>query len=281
MTARASGPAAPVIPAAGFPGKKPGFAYRRSGIWAIRVVVFVALIAAWEWYAQGVSRALFAPPSEVAQAFYDLAIAEPRIWGALGESLLALAVGLALCIVVGVPVGLAMGRSKTLEFVLDPYVTFLYVLPNVAFIPLLVVWVGYAFELRIALVFLSGVFPMIINTIAGVKHVDPELIDGGRSFNASEAQIIRTIIFPGSLPFVFAGLRIAFSSAWVGVIVAEMTALLAGIGGMIAKAADRFRTAEVFVPILFIMAVGVSVQWFTSWLQRRMTPWEEPVEGVR
>lgn len=261
-------------PGGRLPAARP-FLYRAQGIWTVRVATFVALIVLWELAARDVSRALFAPPSEVAQSFVTIALERRSIWGPLAESLTTLFIGLALCIAVGVPVGLAMGRSRTLEFVLDPYVTFLYVLPNVAFIPVLVVWLGLGFELRIALVFLSGVFPMIINTMIGVKHVDSELIDGGRSFTASQWQIMRTIIIPASLPFMFAGLRIAFSAAWVGVIVAEMTALITGVGGMILRFSNFFQTANVFVPILFIMSVGVTIQWFTAWLQRRWTPWHQ------
>jgi NitT/TauT family transport system permease protein len=169
--------------------------------------------------------------------------------------------------------GFAMGRFRTFEIVVDPYVTFLYVLPSVAFIPVLVVMLGIDFQLRLTLIFLSGLFPLLINVIAGVKAVDPELVDGGRSFCASEWQIMRTIILPGTIPFIFAGLRIAFSAAWVGTIVAEMTALITGVGGMMLNAASRFRTADVFLAMLGIMVVAVTIQWFAGNLERWLSPW--------
>ena len=272
MTAPAQTSTAPVGPAPDERARR-SWLYRPEGIWAVRIVTFILLIGFWELSAQDVSRALFAPPSEVLQAFYQLVFVQGAIHGALIESLITLTLGLVLCVAAGIPLGLAMGRSRTLEWALDPYVTFLYVLPSVAFIPLLVVWLGFDLQMRVALVFLSGVFPMIINTMVGVKHVDPELVDGGRAFTATPWQIMRTIIVPATLPFMFAGLRIAFSAAWVGVIVAEMTALITGIGGLILHYANLFRTANVLVPILFIMAVGVFIQWFSAWLQRRMTPW--------
>ena len=249
------------------------FLHRQVGIWTVRAVAFAALMVVWELGAQNVSRALFAPPSEVAQSLVEIAIIDGSIWGPLANSLQTLFIGLGLCIVVGVPLGLAMGRSRLVEFVFDPYVTFLYVLPNVAFIPVLVVWLGLGWEMRVGLVFLAAVFPMTINTMIGAKHVDSELIDGGRSFNASDWQIMRTIVIPASLPYIFAGLRISFSAAWVGVIVAEMTALITGVGGMILVFSNYFQTANVLVPILFIMGVGVLIQWSTAQLQRRMTPW--------
>jgi NitT/TauT family transport system permease protein len=166
-----------------------------------------------------------------------------------------------------------MGRFKAIESVLDPYVLFLYVLPSVAFVPVFVVMVGIDIKLRLALIIMSAVFPLIINTIAGVKHVDKELIDGGRSFTASEWQIMRTILIPGSLPFIFAGVRIGFSAAWVGAIVAEMTALITGVGGFLLSASSRYRTADVFVAIFGIMAVAVTIQWFTARLEIWLTPW--------
>lgn len=268
MTTDAAAPPQPAQPA-----RRTPFLYTRHGVWTIRIVALITILALWELSAQNVSRALWAPPTEVFQSFIDIVIVERTLWGPLLESLTTLFIGLALCMAVGVPLGLAMGRSRTLSYVLDPYVTFLYVLPNVAFIPVLVVWLGLGIEMRIALVFLSGVFPMVINTMIGARHVDGEFIDGGRSFTATSWQIMRTIVIPASTPYVFAGLRIAFSAAWVGVIVAEMTALITGVGGMILRYSNFFQTANVFVPILVIMGIGVTIQWFTAWLQRRATPW--------
>jgi NitT/TauT family transport system permease protein len=238
-----------------------------------RAMTLGVILAVWEWYASGVSIALLAPPSKVAASFYRLVIVEQDLIVALAGSVWTMFVGLGLAIVVGITLGMLMGRSRTLEAVLDPYVLFLYVLPSVAFVPVLVVMLGIDVQLRLALVFLSAVFPLLINTIAGVKHVDAELVDSGRGFCASEAQIIRTIILPASLPFIFAGIRIGFSAAWVGVIVAEMTALITGVGGLLLESASRFRTADVFVAIFGIMVVAVTIQWFTSRLEGWLTPW--------
>lgn len=253
--------------------RKPGFLYTRSGMLIVRVATLALILGAWESYAQGVSRALLAPPSRIATSFYHLVVENQELLVAMGESVTTMFIGLALSILVGIPLGMIMGRFRTVEAVLDPYVMFLYVLPSVAFVPVLVVMLGLDIKLRLALIFMSAVFPLIINTIAGVKHVDSELIDGGRSFTASEGQIMRTILLPGSLPFIFAGLRIGFSAAWVGCIVAEMTALITGVGGLLLEAAARFRTADVFVAIFGIMIVAVTIQWFTARLEVWLTPW--------
>ncbi|HEX2222233.1 MAG TPA: ABC transporter permease [Candidatus Limnocylindria bacterium] len=251
-----------------------GFLYSPIGVWSVRAVTFVVLIGAWELYASGVSRALFAPPSAILESIMELAAVGGPLWGALAVSLGALLVGFGLAIVVGVAIGLLMGRFRPLEYVLDPYVSFLYALPSIALIPLLVIWFGIDAQLRLALVFLAGVFPVIINTMAGVKNVDPELLDVGRVAQASERQMMWTIVLPASLPFIFAGVRVALSQALVGVIVAEMTAIITGLGGMIIRFANFFQTAHLFVPILAIMVVSVALTELMKRLERRLTPWD-------
>jgi ABC-type nitrate/sulfonate/bicarbonate transport system permease component len=254
-------------------GKKPGFLYTRLGMLVVRVATAVLIFGGWEWYGQGVSKALLVPPSRIVTEAYDMLFIDGRLVGALQISVGTMLIGLFLSIIIGIPLGMIMGRFKTIESVLDPYVLFLYVLPSVAFVPVFVVMVGIDIKLRLALIIMSAVFPLIINTIAGVKHVDSELIDGGKAFKANEWQIMRTILIPGSLPFIFAGLRIGFSAAWVGAIVAEMTALITGVGGLLLDSSSKYRTAEVFVSIFAIMAVAVTIQWFTARLEIWLTPW--------
>jgi ABC-type nitrate/sulfonate/bicarbonate transport system permease component len=246
---------------------------RRPVVWAIRIATFVIVIGVWQLLTKDVNRALFAPPTDVAGAIVRQLTQEPSIWGPLFASFVAFAIGMSLGVLVGIPVGLLLGRYRTLEFVLDPYVTFLYVIPSVAFVPLFILWFGFSFEFQVALVFESTLFPMVINAAAGAKNVEQDLIDGGRSFCASESQIMRTIVVPASLPFVFAGLRIAFSAAWVGVVIAQMTGAITGLGGLILDYAATYRTADMLVPILVIMLVGVIIHALTGWLLMRVTPW--------
>lgn len=255
------------------PQRKPGFLYTRSGILIVRILTAVLIFGLWEWYAQGVSRALLVAPSRVIGEAYEMIFLTGVLQDALQVSVSTMFIGLFLSILIGIPLGLVMGRFKAIESVLDPYVLFLYVLPSVAFVPVFVVMVGIDIKLRLALIIMSAVFPLIINTIAGVKHVDSELIDGGKAFTANEWQIMKTILIPGSLPFIFAGLRIGFSAAWVGAIVAEMTALITGVGGLLLDSSSKYRTAEVFVAIFAIMAVAVTIQWFTARLEVWVTPW--------
>ena len=246
---------------------------RRAVVWAIRAVTFVVIIGGWEFLARPMDRALFAPPSEVAASILRHLSGENALWAPLVESLTAFALGTLLGLIVGIPLGLLMGRYRSLEFVLDPYITFFYVIPSVALVPLFVLWFGFSLQFQVALVFESTLLPILINAAAGARNVESDLIDGGRAFCASEAQIMRTIVVPASLPFVFAGLRIALSAAWVGVVVAQMTGAITGLGGLILTAAATFRTADMLVPIFAIMLVGVLIHALTGWTLKRLTPW--------
>lgn len=256
------------------PAPRTPFLYTRPGVWTVRVVTFVVLIGAWELYAADMPRALLAPPSEVAQAMYRQLFVDRTLPPAVLSSLLALISGFGVALLVGIPVGVAMGRSQRLEHLLDPYVMFFYAIPNVALVPLFVIWLGFDFELRIAYVFISSVFPIVINVMSGVKNVSIDLLECGESFCANERQKLRTIVLPSAIPYVMTGARQGLSHAWVGVIVAEMLATLTGMGGLILLYSNRFLTADMFVPIVSIMLLAVFFQVSLAKLQQWLMPWQ-------
>lgn len=246
----------------------------RRGIWAIRAVTLAIILVAWQIIGSNVSAALFVPPTAVAKAFWDLGLASPQLIDAILTSGRAFLLGYSAAILVGVTVGLVMGRSHRADVVLDPWVFFLYAIPSIALIPLLVLWFGIDDLVKIVLVFLSSVFTIIINTAAGVKRVDEEFVDVGRSSCANERQLMRTIILPAAFPYIFAGVRLALSQAIVGVIGAEFLVVITGLGGMILTAANYFQTAKMFVPILVIVAISMGLSALMNMLQRRIGRWE-------
>jgi NitT/TauT family transport system permease protein len=246
---------------------------KRWVAWIVRLITFMVFIGAWQLYSRGISQAVLPSPAEVGSALYHLMFVSGAIWSPLGSSCEVLLISFAIVLVIGIPIGVAVGRSRIVENVVDPYVSFLYALPHVAFVPLMVVWLGFGMELRIAYAVFSGIFAVIINTTSGVKSVDQELISVGRSFCATERQSLRTIIMPASSPFIVAGARQAFSMVWVGVVVAELLATESGIGGMITNFSNYFLTADMIVPVLFIMAISLVIVKFSTWLQPRLTPW--------
>ena len=252
------------------------FLYTAAGIWTVRLVTLFGLLAVWQVYASGLSRALLAPPTEIAAAFYQQAIVQGTVWAALSDSLITLFAGFAVSMTLGVPIGVLMGRIRTFEHVADPYVSFLYALPHASLVPLMVIWLGFEFKFRLAYVVVSAVFPVIINTMTGVKNVSPDLLDTGHAFCANERQKLWTIVLPSCTPYIFAGARQAFSAAWVGVVVSEMIATLTGVGGKILHYVNQFRTADMLIYILMIMSVAIAIQGLSSLLQARLAPWQRP-----
>jgi NitT/TauT family transport system permease protein len=243
------------------------------GSWVVRVIVFGLIIGCWQLDSDHVSQAVLAAPSSVASALYQLAVVNHQIWGPLLTSLELLFAGWAAAVALGIPLGLAMGRFRWFENVTDPYVSFLYALPHVCFVPLMVVWLGFGFNFGLAYVVLSAIFPVVINTMQGVKSIDPEYIAAGRSFCASERTIMRTIIVPGATPFMVAGARLAFSVSWIGVIVSEVLSSQTGLGGMIDTFSNNYQTADMFVPVIFIAVISVLILQVSTRYQRRLTPW--------
>jgi NitT/TauT family transport system permease protein len=138
----------------------------------------------------------------------------------------------------------------------------------------MIIFLGFDFPFRFAYVILSAIWPFIINTMAGVRAIDEDLIDAAKAYCANERQIMFRVIIPAVSPFMVAAGRQAFSVAWVGVIVSEITSTLVGIGGQIELFAIVYLTADMFVPIFFIMAVAVATQGLTAWAQKKLTPWQ-------
>lgn len=197
----------------------------------------------------------------------------PAILPGFASTLEGYGVGLAISVPIAITIGVAMGRNRLIDTLLAPYVNALYVTPRIALIPLLVLWFGLAFELRVAIVVLSSVFPMIINTYAGMHEVDEGLLDVGRVFMASGQQRLRTIVLPASLPYVFAGLRLGVARALGGIIVAEMTASITGIGRLLLDYGRYFKTDTLFVTIIAIGILGILLNSGLNFTQRLAAPW--------
>jgi len=246
----------------------------RAQRWLLRIGFLVVLLGSWEIYAAGVSRALLAPPSAIAVSFYKLYIEKPVMFEALGTTFLALVIGLLIAVVGGIVLGVAMGVSRHVDWVVGPYISFLFSIPSITLIPLLVVWFGIDIQLRIVLVVLSAIFPVVINTATGIRLASVDLVETATSFSASPWRTLVTVRFPAALPFVFAGINLALSLSLAGVVVAEMTATITGLGGLIITFSNYFLTANLFVPILTLMAASVGITALVALLERRAMPWQ-------
>jgi len=242
--------------------------------WMLRLGFLALILGAWEIYAQGVSRALLAPPSEIVPAFYQLYVVNPVMLEALGTTLFALLLGLTIAIIFGVILGVIIGLNRTVDLVVGPYISFLFAIPSIALIPLLVVWFGIDLQLRVVLVVISAIFPVIINTATGIRQSPIELVETAQSFVASPWQVLLSVRLPASLPYMFAGVNLALSLALAGVVVAEMTAAITGLGGLIITFSNFFQTANLFVPILTLMAMSIAINGGVARLEVLLMPWE-------
>ena len=210
----------------------------RKEIWALRLLSVFAILVAWELYGRSSNPLLFTYPTAVARAAVDM-VADGSLFKALGESLTVLASGFVIGTVIGIVLGLLAGRSTVAAALLELPVNALYATPMVALIPVLVLWFGFGVTSKIVVVTLFVVFPVLINTMRGVREVDARLVEVARTFGSSESRLWFDLILPSALPFIVTGIRLAIGRALIGVIVAEFYTAFAGLGYLIVSSQQR------------------------------------------
>jgi NitT/TauT family transport system permease protein len=239
---------------------------------AIRLTSLAAVLGIWQVFGARVDPVLFATPSAIAIAAAEM-IRSGELWHYLWPSLVVLAIGLALAAVVGIAIGLLLARFWVLDVAFGSYITFLYSIPSVALVPLIVLWAGYQTTAKVIILFLFAFFPMAINTHQGVKNVDPKLIEVGRAFRASEWQLWTNIVLPGALPFIVTGLRLAVGRGLIGMVLADLYTAISGIGYLIVRTASTYQISKMFVPIVTLGLLGVTLTALLRVLEIQVAPW--------
>lgn len=243
----------------------------------VRFISFVVVISLWEYFGRRINPILFTYPSAVARAFVSL-VASGELQSYMTSSLLVLTYASILAIVVGVLLGVIMGRYAVVEWAADVYVSALYSTPMVAVVPLIVLWFGFKIPAKVVIVFSFMVFPVLLNTFEGVKNVDRNLQEVARSFCSKESQLWRHLIIPSAIPFIVAGIRLAIGRGLVGMIVAEFYTSVTGLGYMIVRYANALETDKLFVPIVVVMLLGVGLMSLAKWIEGRIAPWRSAIE---
>lgn len=238
---------------------------------ALSVVVFLIV---WQVVGGRVDPILFATPTEVAKAFWQL-LATGELGPAFGTAMGDLATGYILATVVGIGVGVVMGRNAVVERVLNPYVNFFQATPLIALVPLVVIWFGIGFEARVAVTFMLAVWSIIINTATGVKETPAPLIDVGRVYKLTRWQVIAGIAIPNAVPNIFAGLRIALGKALIGMVIAQMEISVTGLGGLIINYGNAFKTAYLLAAVCTASLVGVIAAAVLELIRRWAFPWTQ------
>src|SRR5947209_4564246 len=239
---------------------------------AIRTASVAVFFVIWEYYGRRMDPIFMAPPSAIFEAGWTL-IRSGALEKALMQTLWPFAVGMALTVVVGILLGIVMAQWRILEYVLDPFINALYSIPRIALIPLIILWAGLEFVGKVTILVSVAIFPITVNTYAGIRDVRGSMLEIGRAYGASEWQIFWKIVLPAATPFIMAGIRLAVGLAIIGILVAEFFTAISGLGGMIVEYANVFATAKLFVPIIVIALIGVILTELVMWLERRMSRW--------
>lgn len=238
----------------------------------IRAISLICVLGLWEIFGAQVDQSLFTTPSKIAVAAVEM-IASGELWHYLAQSLVVLAIGLTLAAIVGIVVGLVLARFWVVDVAFGVYITFLYSIPSVALVPLIVLWAGFETTAKVIILFMFAFFPMVINTYQGVKNVDSKLLEVGRSFRCSEWQLWKNIVLPGALPFIVTGLRLALGRGLIGMVLADLYTAISGIGYLIVRTASTYQVDKMFVPIVTLGLLGVTLTALLRVVEVRVAPW--------
>lgn len=251
-----------------------------SSVWTYRLIALLIFLAIWQIYAEFSGGLLIPTVPKTAAALLEL-LGSSELWSALYVSNQALVLGFGISVVVGVPVGVLLGRFPTAEKYTNVYLNILLVTPMAAIIPLLVMSVGFGLASRVILVTVFAIVMVIVNARAGVRQVDPSLIQMARSFGASEATIWRRILIPGALPAIMTGVRLGLGRAVTGMVIVELLMVSVALGRLILQYRGMFQAASLYAVIIVILAEALILITAVGWLERRFTPWVPRQQGAR
>lgn len=248
-----------------------------SGRLAGQVIAVVLLAVVWELIGRSGLAYNFPSFSETIAALVRL-VSGGRLWKELTVTLQAFTVGYVMALAVGIAVGLAFGRFPTAEAAASPFINALMSTPLIAFVPLFVVWFGVqSIWSRVAVVFIYGVFIVLVNTSAGVRETNAVLKEMALSFGANHRQMFRYVIIPAAIPLMFAGIRLGTAHAVKGMIMGEMLITVVGLGGLIMEYGQSFKTDMLFSVILAVLVLALLVNALLESLERWLLRWRPNV----
>jgi ABC-type nitrate/sulfonate/bicarbonate transport system permease component len=200
-------------------------------------------------------------------------LSNPDYWAAAWSSLHAVLTGLAIALVAGTLIGLAVGRVRIADRMVGFYVNAFFTMPMIAVLPLLTVWFGYDQGARLATIVFACLFSVIINVSDGARSVPPEYLEVGRAYRARRRDIWFDITLMAALPYLIAGARLAAGRALIGTVLAEIYASVPGMGMFILANARGLKQNDAVVGVLLMCALGLLFEWTMNWILRRWFPW--------
>lgn len=242
--------------------------------------IALALLVVWEVVvrSQLISVFYFPAPSFIAKTFWHM-LSDGTLIAHVQATLLRLFAGLLVGSLPGLLLGLAMGWSRTLRDVVDPFIAAVHPLPKIALLPLIMVIFGVGDTSLVIVAAAAAFFPMLINTMAGVRHINPIYFDVARNHRASRGKVFRRVVVPGSLPAILTGLRLAVNTTLLVTVAVEMVSAYQGLGAMIWMTWNTMRMEEIYVALLTITVLGIIFTLLLQRLATRLTPWHVERSG--
>lgn len=247
---------------------------RRQKIWLARALLLVGIVSLWQFSAgRLVSDFFIGRPSEIAETLYIWA-ASGKLFFHAGITSIEALLGFLLGSAIGMTFGVVLGRAQTLADVLDPFIMMFYSLPKIALAPMFILWFGIGIDMKIYLTATIVFFLVFLNTYSGVRAVSREQIAIMRLMGASESDILRKVVIPSAITWVFNGLRLSVPYALIGAIVGELIASNKGLGYLLADASGQFDTSGMFAALIAIMMLALLLNFAVKWFEKRAMPWK-------
>ena len=240
--------------------------------WTYRLLVLAVVGTIWQIYASNIQSLLIPTFAETLVGTVEL-IVDPAIWNAFWLSNQALILGFGIGVVLGVVLGLAAARFRNVEGFIDPYLNILLVMPMAALIPLMIMSIGIGLTSRVVIVFLFTIPVIIVNTRAGVRQVEGNLIEMATSYGASERQIWRKILLPGALPAVMTGIRLGLGRGITGMVVVELLFVGVGIGNLINEFRGMFEPGLLYGVVILVVVEALVLITLVRNIEHRVAPW--------
>lgn len=239
-------------------------------------LLILILVAVWHFYVTlaGVSAFILPKPGAVWSAWVAM-LYDPRAWHHTLMTAYATLYGFAWALVIGVALGVLIGRFRWLEQTLNPFIVATQVVPKVAFVPLFVVWFGFGITSKVIVAAVLAFFPILTNTVLGVKSVDAGHRDVATSLNATSWQNFRRLELPSSLPYILTGMEVGIVLSIIGAIVGEYLGGTSGLGYMMIARMNAFATDELFAVIIHMTLLGFVFYFAIGALRRVLIPWHQ------
>ena len=263
--------------------EQPRFTLGRSLPWLTTPLLLLAFVFAWHAYVStsGISAFILPSPAQTWAAWQEM-IVDVKTWRHTTTTIYATLVGFAWAAVFGVGLGVLLGRMRWLETTLNPFIVATQVIPKVALVPLFIVWFGFGITAKVIIAAVLAFFPILTNTVLGVKSVDSGHRDVMTSLNASRWMIFRRLELPSALPYILTGMEVGIVLAIIGAVVGEFLGGNAGLGYLLVAKMNAYETDALFAVIIHLTLVGFLFYVLIGAVRRILIPWHESaIAGAR